>query len=113
MSLSPAVLYGGGQATTSVATLVTAQANAKTLLTKAVFTNLDAAVRLLTLYLVRAGAAASSANTLIYQKTLAAGASYEADELEGQILTAGDLIQWKADAAGVVNCTGVSGFVVT
>lgn len=112
MSLTPSVLYPGGQAATAVATLVTAGANAKTLITKAVFTNLDTTARLLTLYLVRAGGSAAAVNTLTYQASLGAGETYEAFELEGQILGAGDLVQWKADAAAVVNCTGVSGYVI-
>lgn len=113
MALTPSVLFTGGQASTGATTMVTAQANAKTLVTKAVFTNTDTTARLLTLYIVRAGASASSANTLTYQKSLAAGATYEAFELENQLLNGGDLIQWKADAGSAVNCTGVSGYVIT
>lgn len=110
MSLTPDVLFAGGLASTAAQTMVTGQPNETTILTKAVFTNTDTAARLLTLYIVRAGATPGSANTLTYQTSIAAKGSYEAFELEGQILAAGDTVQWKADAAGVVNCTGISGF---
>jgi len=112
MSLSPGVLYLGGALNSSLGTLVTGQTNAKTLITKAVFTNTDTVARLLTVNLVRSGGAASAANILIDAQSIPAGGSYDAPELVGQILNPGDFVQAKADAAAVVNCTGVSGYVV-
>jgi hypothetical protein len=112
MSLSPGVLYLGGQLTTSLATLYTSPANTKTLITKVVFTNTDTVARLLTVNLVRSGGSASSANILINGQSIPAGGSYEATELEGQILNAGDFVQAKADAGSVVNCTGISGYTI-
>lgn len=112
MSLSPSVLFLGGQLGTSLGTLVTGKTNAKTLITKAMFTNTDTDARLLTVNLVRSGGAASSANILINAVPIAAGESYEATELEQQILDAGDTIQAKADAVTALNCTGISGYVI-
>lgn len=110
MSLTPAVLYLGGQLGTSAATLFTADTNTLTLPTKCVFTNTDTVARLLTVYLVRSGGTASAANILIDLLSIAAGASYEATELEGEWLNGGDFVQAKCDAATVMTCTGISGF---
>lgn len=112
MSLSPGVLYLGGLLTSSLATLFTGQTNTKTLITKASFVNTDTVARLLTVNLIRSGGSASAANTLIDAVAIPAGGSYLAPELVGQILNAGDFVQAKADAGSVVNCTGVSGFVI-
>lgn len=111
MSLSPSVLFLGGQLGTSLGTLVTGKANTKALVTKAMFANTDTDARLLTVNLVRSGGSASAANILINAQPIASGESYEATELEGQILNPGDTIQAKADAVAVVNCTGISGYV--
>lgn len=110
MSLKPAVLYLGGTLGTSLATLATGPTNTTTLVTKAAFTNTDTVARLLTVNLIRSGGSASSANILIDAQPIAAGETYDATELEGQILNSGDFVQAKADAAAVVNCTGISGF---
>lgn len=112
MSVIPSVLYPGGQLTTAAAILATGAANAQTLVTKAVFTNTDTSARLLTVYIVRSGGSPGTANTVTYQTSLGAKQTYEATEIEDQILGPGDTIQAKADAAAVVNCTGVSGYVI-
>lgn len=111
MTTTPKTLYTGGQLTTSAATLFTAQANAKTVITEWAFVNTDSVARTLTVYLVRSGGAASAANVLIDARSLAAGETYNPPT--GQILGAGDFIQAKADSGAVVTCPGISGYVIT
>ncbi len=113
MSLSPAVLYPGGQLGTGASTLYTSPVNAKTLITAGTFTNIDAVSRLLTVYLVRAGGSPSAANTLIDGLALASGQAYIASELEQQVLGPGDFIAALADASSAITCPGISGYLVT
>lgn len=113
MSLSPSVLYLGGQLTASLVTLYTSPTNTKTLITKAIFTNTDTVARLLTVNLIRSGGSAGNSNILIDAQSIPAGGSYEAVELEGQILNAGDFVQAKADAVTAINCTGLSGYAIS
>jgi hypothetical protein len=113
MSLSPSVLYLGGTLTNALVTLFTSPTNTRSLITKAVFTNFDTVARLLTVNLVRSGGSAGNGNILIDAVSIPAGASYEATELFGQILNAGDFVQAKADANSAINCTGISGYAVT
>jgi hypothetical protein len=113
MSLTPAVLYSGGQLTTSPAALFTCPANTKAVLTPSTFANLDTVARVLTVYLVRAGQTAGAANTLIPGVTIAAGDSLVPDELPGQTLGVGDSIQAKADVAATITCVGLNGYLVT
>ena len=113
MSLSPSVLYLGGLLSNSLGTLFTVPANSKVLVTKACFTNTDTVARLLTGNLVRSGGSAGAGNILIDAHSIPAGETYEATELEGQICNAGDFFQAKGDAASVINCTGISGYVIS
>lgn len=110
MTITPKPLYTGGQLTTSAATLFTAAVNSKTVITEWAFTNVDTVPRLLTVYLVRSGGAASVANTLVSARSLAAGETYAPPA--GQILNAGDFIQAKADANTTITCPGISGYQI-
>ena len=117
MTITPTPLYLGGQLGTSAATLFTAQANAKTVITQVTFNNTDTVAHTISVYLVRSGGSASAANQVIGTPTaghsLAAGENYSALELVRQILAPGDFIQAKADTGAVVTCPGISGYVVT
>jgi len=110
MTVTPVVLYTGGQLTTSAATLFTSPANTKSLITDWSFVNTDAVARLLTVYVARSGGAASAANVLLNAIPLAAGQTYRVTQKP--TLGPGDFIQAKADAGGVVTCPGISGFQV-
>lgn len=113
MSISPTVLYVGGQLTNAAATYGTGPVNAKTQISEAVFTNVDSVPRLLTVYLVRSGGSASAANTLILGRSIPVGGTDLAPELVGQLLGPGDFIQAKADANTAITCAGISGYVIT
>jgi len=110
MTISPKVLYPGGQLTASAATLFTSPANTTTIISSAVFTNVDSVARLLTVYVVRSGGTAGAANTLISARSLAAGEAYPSPELAGVILGPGDFIQAKADAATAITASEISGY---
>jgi hypothetical protein len=112
MTVTPSVLYSGGQLTNAAATLFTASVNAKTLITQWAFTNVDSVARLLTVYVVRSGGTASAANTLIDDVSIAAGETYTAVPT-GVLLGAGDFIQAKADANTAITCPGISGYVIS
>lgn len=110
MTVSPKVLYAGGQLTTAAATLYTGPANTQTVVSSAVFTNVDSVARILTAYVVRSGGTAGAANTLIKSQSIAAGVAYVSPELAGVILGPGDLIQAKADANTAITCAEISGY---
>lgn len=112
MTVTPSVLYAGGQLTASATLLYTSPANTKTIITSATFTNTDSVARLLTAYVVRSGGSAGAANLLIDQQSIATKAAYVSPELPGQILAAGDAIWALADSATVVTCAGISGYQV-
>ncbi len=111
--ITPKPLYTGGQLTASAATLYTSPTNTKTIVTQAVFTNVDTVARLLTVWIVRAGGAASDANLLIDEKSLAVGEAYVSPELAGKMLGAGDFIQAKADATTAITCAGIDGYQIS
>ncbi len=111
MTVSPQVLYSGGQLTNAAATLFTASANVKTMITEWSFTNVDTVARELTVYLVRSGGAASAANTLIDDYVIQPGETYTPPT--GQILGEGDFIQAKADANTAITCAGISGYRIS
>lgn len=111
--ITPKTLYTGGQLTNAAATLFTSPTNTKSVITQAAFTNVDTVARLLTVWIVRSGGAASDANILIDEKSLAAQETYVSPELAGQILGAGDFVQAKADANSVITVAGISGYAIT
>lgn len=113
MTITPRVLYAGGQIGNVAAPLYVVPANTKAILNAATFTNTDTADRLLTVYIVRSGGAPTPANTLIDAMTLRPGQAYVSPELLGQTLASGDAVQAMADAASLITCAGVSGYEIT
>lgn len=114
MTVSPAVLYTGGQLGTSVTTLVTAEFRTTgTVITAVSFTNTDTVPHTFTVYIVRNGETPSAANQVIDARQLAPGQTYTSIELQNQILEGGDTIQALADTAAKVTCAGISGYIIT
>lgn len=113
MSVTPMVLYGGGQLAGAAAALFTCPVNTRSIVSAATFTNTDTVARLLTVYVVRSGGVAAAANVLIDGLSIAPGQSYVSPELQGQTLGSGDSIQALADGASTITCAGISGYQVT
>lgn len=109
MTVTPAVLQPGTQLSNSAASIYTTGANGRTLVKRAVFTNVDTVTRLLTVYRVQSGGSATTGNIIINALRLAPGESYVAPELTNMVLNAGDAIFAKGDAASVINAF-MSGF---
>lgn len=111
MSVTPRVLYSGGQAPNAAAIMFTAGVNVKTLITEWSFTNTDTVARELTLYLVRSGGSVSNATKLLGPQSIQPDETFTPPT--GQVLGEGDTIRWVADAASVITCPGVSGYTIT
>lgn len=92
-------LVEGSQLTTSAATYYTAPANTTTIIKKVTITNTSSGAVTVTIYLVPSGGSAGAANTITSAKSIAAGATYEAYEVENQVLMTSDSIQALASAA--------------
>ena len=109
MSATPKRFVEGGQLTASAATYYTCPSNTKALIKKLTFTNNDTSARTVTVYLVPSAGTAGVTNILTKAASIAAGATYEAFEAEGHILTAGATLQALADVTSMVtiNASGV------
>lgn len=103
MTVTPKKLFTPAQLTNSAATYYTVPAGTKTIIKKCTFTNNDTAVRTVTLYLVESGGSAGVTNLIIKAKAIAPGEVYEAYEVEGHIMNAGDFIRALADSASQVS----------
>lgn len=107
MAVTPKKIVPGIQLPNAAAAspgLYACPANTKTLIKKATFTNNDATARTVTIHLVASGGTAGVTNIVTKAAVIAAGATYEAFEIEGHILQPGDFITAFADAASMVTC---------
>lgn len=111
MSLSPAVLYAGGQIPATATVLYTSPTNTTTIVTAATFTNTDTVARLLTVYIVRSGGSAGLPNALIDAQSIAIGKAYVSPELPGMTLAPGDQLVALADVASKITCAGINGYL--
>lgn len=106
MSVTPKKLITPAQLTASAATYYTVPANTKARITKLTFTNSDTTARTMTLYLVPSGGSAGVTNILTKAFPIGPGATYEAFEAEGHVLSTGDTIQALADVTSMVTVQG-------
>ena len=79
-------------------------ANEKVMVRKATFTNDDSSTRLLTIHLVASGGTAAASNLVTKGISIPPGSTYEAFEIEGHILEAGDFITAFSDVANKITC---------
>ena len=112
MTITAKVFYSGGQLTGSAATYYTSPALTTSVITQAVFTNVDTAAHTITAYVVRSAGTASASNTLISAYSLAPGQAYPSPELVGVTLAPGDFIQALADTGAKVTLSGIYGYVI-
>lgn len=112
--ITPKKLFAPAQLTGAAATYYTVPANTRCIVKKLTFTNpvSSAAARQVTVYLVPNGGSANDADTLVSQKVVAIGQTWECFECENHILESGDTLQAFADAATDVTIMG-SGLEVT
>lgn len=68
--------------------------------------NPEAEAYTVTLHLVPAAGTASDTNTVIYQKSVAAGETWQVPELENKVLLAGGMLQALASTASKLNIQG-------
>jgi hypothetical protein len=108
MTISLLTLSLGGQLASTNGVLMAAHTSAVQV-TSAVFTNVSNGQRQITIYIVRSGGTAGPANILIDAQTIGVGQTYNACELKGRNLAAGDVITGFADTAAAVNCV-IDGF---
>lgn len=86
-------------------------ANTKVQIKKLTFTNNDSSAHTVTIHIVASAGTAGVTNIITKAASIAAGATYEAFEVEGHVLQPTDFITAFADAASQVTCHG-SGIVV-
>lgn len=112
--ITPKKLFAPAQLTGSSAVYYTVPLNVKTIIKKLTFTNpvSSAAARLVTVYLVPSGGSASDTTTLISQKSVAIGETWECFQIENHIIESQDTIRAFADAATDVTIMG-SGLEIT
>lgn len=110
MSLTPATIFGPSQLAASAAILgALVPANGLQIIKRAVFTNTNNAPVSITVYVVRSGQTAVTADEVISGQVLSAGQTYPSPELSFMVLNPGDSIWALASVAGVVNAVA-SGF---
>lgn len=102
MAVTAKGLFNAKQAENVETTQYTAPANTRTIIDKFTGTNTSGAPATLTVKLVPSGGGASSANTITYQKTLAAGEVFTFPEVVGHVLNAGDFISTLAGTAAAI-----------
>lgn len=111
MTVTPRVLYTGGQIETTVGIAFTAAANVKTLITEWSLSNNGAAAAEVTIWLVRSGGSPTDANILIPLTAI------EPDDQvvlpTGQLLNESDSIRWQCDVTASVTCAGINGYTIT
>lgn len=96
-------LNAGVQLATSASAAYTAPVNTTTILKKVTITNTSASAATVTLYVVTSAGTPGAANTVTSAKAIAAGATYEAYEVENHVLAAGDSLQALASAASALS----------
>lgn len=99
MAITNKNLNEGAQLTASAATYYTAPSNTRTVLKKVTVCNSTAGAVTFTAYKVPSGGTAGVTNIVTSAKSIAAGATYEAFELENHVLMPGDTLQAFAGSA--------------
>lgn len=103
MTVTPKKLFTPAQLTTSLATYYTAPASTRTVLKKVTLTNDGTAPETVTIHLVETGGTAGVTNLVLKNKAIGPGETYEAYEMEGHIMNAGDFIRALCSSASKVN----------
>jgi hypothetical protein len=106
MTVTAKNLFEAQYAPASATTVYTAPVSTRTIVDKFTATNTDTVTRTLTVYLVSSGNVAGASYTVLSVKSLATNVTYDAAELQNQILEAGDFISVLADAANKVVVRG-------
>ena len=102
MSVTAKCLLEAKYAENAETTQYTAGAGIRTIVDKFTGTNVTAAAALLTVKIVASGGAAGASNTVVYQKSIAAGETYTFPEMTGQILNSGDFVSTLAGTATAI-----------
>jgi hypothetical protein len=108
-TVTPAVLQPGIVLTGASVAIITAQANAQSIIKRAVFSNVTAGAITITVTRTPSGGAPL---TIISGQPVAANSTYLAPELANMVLNGGDTINALASAAASVNAFA-SGFVAS
>lgn len=98
MSLTPAVLIAPQQVANATTTYYTST-GLKTRIDKLTVTNPTATARSITIYLVPSAGSANDGTTIVKDKVINAGETWNCPDVVGQILAAGGTIQAVASAA--------------
>ncbi len=103
MTVTPKKLFTPAQLTSALATYYTVPASTRTVLKKVTLTNDGSAPETITVHLVETGGTAGVTNIALKAKAIGPGETYEAYEIEGHIMNAGDFIRALASTASKVN----------
>jgi hypothetical protein len=106
VTVTPVKLFDPALLTASAVTYYTSPANTKTKITKLTITNVTSGALTATIYLIASGGSASDTNTISKTVPIAAYATYEAFEVEGHVLNAGDFIQAFGSSATSLSIQG-------
>lgn len=110
-TVTPVAGWGPIQLGNTAAALITAPASGKTVLSRAVFTNVDTAPHSITVYVVRSGGSVGAATTVISGYNIQPGEAYVAPEIANLVLGPGDTVQALASAANFITTVG-SGYSI-
>jgi hypothetical protein len=102
MAVTAKCLLEAKYAENSETTQYTAGAGVRTIVDKFTATNVSAGAAALTVKLVASGDTASTEETIIKEKSLAAGETYTFPEVVGQVLNAGDFVSTLAGTASAI-----------
>ena len=102
MTTTAKCLLEAKYAESSETTQYTAGTGTRTIIDKFTGTNVTASAATLTVKIIASGGTASADETIVYQKTIAAGETYTFPEVTGQILNAGDFLSTLAGTASAI-----------
>lgn len=100
------------QLSNSVTVLYTTPENRDTVITRITFTNTGTVDRFVNLWLVPNGGSAVDENKILDAVNVAAGETFSAADVEGQVLPAQNTVRGNAETAGTITVIG-SGTEVT
>lgn len=103
MSIQPVALQPGLQLTASSQTLYQAPAAVSAIVKRVTFTNIDTAVRTITVYRVPSAGSPGATNTIISAYPISAGQDYSPVCLSGLVLGPGESLRALADVTLKVN----------
>ena len=110
--ITPKSLVNGVSLTDAAATYYTVGANTRGVITKATFTNDDASAVTLTINLIPSAGSAGYANTIVKEKSLAAGETWSCSDIASHVLEASGYISMVASVTDKIGCR-ISGYEVT